>query len=416
MGQLCSNFSERSPTLTADALENLEIIHKKESFKNARTNSKIFSNKTVTISEGSILPINSPSNQSTPSPLVAHLDFSPSSLIPQKTWDGERLCQENANMRTAFINYIRSQVWIHKINVDIKEQVVARRRPTMDTQEITFNEYSVHSRASSSDSREMEGVAQTMMRCTQLKIRDSMQVGQNRRIETCFTADQMKPVLLATLWPLFLESPAYEHANNKPQEPFKFHEVSADDDQEGAPSARDQEKIRHLRDIYIQTCNRTSDHELDMILHRGQWVKNLLDSLETSPLSVSISKAHLTEQAFPIIYVNRSFEIISGYPRDEVLGHGDDILVCDASERDQLAKVSEAVQRAEGIKIAITHKRRDDKTFLDFLALRPVLSREKKDYRFLIAVQYDISKAQASLREIKMVGDFLSLMANVLKG
>jgi PAS domain S-box-containing protein len=175
------------------------------------------------------------------------------------------------------------------------------------------------------------------------------------------------------------------------------------------------ERVKRVRDIYLQTAHDTTGDELDALLAQGKWLHYLLNCLENLPLSVSIASVRNSGADFPIIFVNRAFEVTTQYPRSEVLGRDDSLLLCAASEKDQVVKIADALAKAEGIKIAVTHQRRNGSEFLDFLALRPVLTRADHEYIYVVAVQYDISKAEASLKEIKAVGDFLSLMSNILK-
>lgn len=400
--------------LTAEALENLEAqATTKEMLKGSKSRSDLHSGKTTAVSHGSIVPVSMSSVSDVPA--INPADYTSSDLISKKVWKGQTTCKNDEHMRKAFIGYILSLSWTCKLTLDIREQVVTRRRPTADNQEITFNEYSVHSIRSGSERKGMGSVAATMMRVTQLKMRDSGDRDRDRRADSVFSNEQMISVLITTLWPLFLESEAYQHACKRSEEPFVYPAQMEEDNGPPQP-AREREKVRRLRDIYVNAAKAIYEVELDACLRGGTWAANVLDYLEQLPLSVSVGRLDPNTLQRTVIYVNNAFEASTFYPRNEVLGRVDDFLLCPASDADQLAKVNDAMRKGDGIKIAITHQRNGGSTFPDFLALRPVLHRNTHDCICVIAVHYDVSHDQASVREIKLVNDFLLLMANVLKG
>lgn len=259
-----------------------------------------------------------------------------------------------------------------------------------------------------------------MMKCTQLKIRDTMDgvPKPNRRklsvIETCFNTEELRDILVTTLWPLFLSSEAFQHFLHNPEEPFILYEG---DESPSAPNFRcsESEKARQMKEVYLQTAQTVSDEYLNKILIEGRWADKVLSYLEKAPFSFSISSADREAKGFPIVYVNGAFESTTRYERSEVIGRGHGFLRSPNTEEDQLMKIADALSKGEGCKIAITNRRKNGVDFLNFLALRPVLSRDSGDYKYVIAVQYDITNAEASLRQMKMVNDFLSLVGNILK-
>ncbi|RYG69722.1 PAS domain-containing protein [archaeon] len=404
--------------MTADALEHLEILQKQESFKSSRKNYS-------SVKTSSIHSL--PSNR-IEKPYVANLDqYPPSALLSQPIWNGQELCQTNDVVRSTFNSYVRSLRWLENLTVDIHEQVVMRRRTTQDTQEISFNEYSVRSRTSSeNNSKDMEQVANTMMRCTQLKIRDSMHSSPRRKhaIETCFPSDQIRNLLLTTLWPLFIETEGYKQAVQE-HSVHLYDLVDSNESSRYIPqdtSAINQERIKHIKDIYLQTAQRIKEEEVQALLVQGKWASELLDYVDTMPLSVSIHQVTQhpaspdRSPSFPIVFVNRAYEQTTLFSKSDVLGRTDEFLIGPSTEADQLLKLKESLYKGEGAKIAITHTRKNGSDFLDFLALRPVVSRRSEEYKYVIMVQYDISKAEANLKEIRMVADFLTLVGNILKG
>lgn len=431
MGATCScsvhaaNDQRVVPYLSADTLENFDVVQSEK----ASASNKLGSEKTIFMTtsgnSASAAVLRRPASLKDILKRAASLkdahradlkDFPPRRIFDNKLWDGQELCKQDASVRAAFTAYVFSNAWADKVSIDLHEQII-RRRPTQDTQEITFNDYSVKNRSHSTDSKDMEAVANTIMRCTQLKIRDSMDMSKKRHrfVETCFTSEQMHCVLIATLWPLFYTPDNYSLAvavAGSRESFFRCDEsVSTRDSVCSRPN--DSEKVKQVREIYSQTAQYLTAAMVDRLLVQGQWADNILAYVEKLPFSVSISS---NTSGYPVIYVNEAFEQTTKYPRQEVLGRSHSILQCENTERDQTQKIADALRKGESVKVAITNKKKNGHEFLNFLALRPVLTRETEECVCVIAVQYDISKAEASLKEMKMINDFLSLMGNILKG
>ncbi|RYG93435.1 hypothetical protein EON65_58905, partial [archaeon] len=181
MGQVCSNgvrSVQTQPKLTKDTLEANDILSRSASLSSL-DKSKLASDKTTKAGSSAKL-LSRRSAQIMPQFSTANLShYPPEKLFSKKIWEGEKICQSNEKIRHAFVDYIFSYVWVEKVELDINEMMI-RRRPTQDTQEITFNDYSVRSRSTSADSKDMEAVASAMMRVTQLKIKDSMETANKK--------------------------------------------------------------------------------------------------------------------------------------------------------------------------------------------------------------------------------------------
>jgi PAS domain S-box-containing protein len=422
--------SDISATLTADTLENYKVLSRNDSFANSfnekdrmkpvRTSTKS-SSSSVSISFGfgsnrSITAVN-------PKHFTAH------SLISKRIWEGQKLCYKNKIARATFASYVTGMTWMGKISVQLLEQIVRRRR-TQDTQDITFNDYSLYarSRSGSRDSRDREDMALTMRRCTQLKFKDSMdQATQRKRdlIETCFKEEEMKYILLVSLWPIFVESPEYQSIFSS--EPCIIYEDSGEgnDDVSEFDSAKkndsikeqDMERTKRLKDIYYQTAKLMTEEEIEEIMVAGNWIERCLTILDNASFSISIASAEHRQDGLPLVYVNKSFERVTLYSKSEAVGRPCKFLQCNRTEQDQLEKITEAIGKGESIKVAVTNARKDGSEFLNFLALRPVFDREITSHMtYVVGVQYDVTKEEASLREIKMVEDFLTMICTFLKG
>lgn len=401
----CSSSSSRSPSsslpLTA---ETLKVLARTDSFNQSiRDNSsKKKPSRRSTQSSGTSMTFSIAFNSSTRGSAhhVNVANFTPSDIICKKTWEGQKLCAKNDQVREVFLNYIQNMTWMEKVSVALLEQVVKRRR-TQDIHEVMVSEYSIYprSRSSSHDSRDREEITSTMRRVTQLKVRDGVDQAMNKKdlIETCFTNDELKFLLLVTIWPIFAESSEYLSITTAGNEPFICYENEENDEERGGdatvPTAADNtepsssstackksasnrehdtEKTKRVKDIYYQTAKTFSTLELLVTLKAGNWCDRMLLILENLRLPLTIASADRKNSGFPLMFVNQSFEKMTQYSRDEALGRPCKFLQCDRTELDQVAKISEALGKGEGFKVAITNARKDGSEFLNFLAIRPV--------------------------------------------
>ena len=430
MGTCSSKNAVKAATaaeLTADALENLKVLTRNDSYANSmHERDRVKPQRTSTKSSNTSLSISFGFNSNRSGTSVSPRHFSAHNLISKRTWEGQKLCFRNENARSVYADYVTGMTWMEKISVQLLEQIVRRRR-TQDTQEITFNDYSLYprSRNSSRDSRDREDMAMTMRRCTQLKFKDSMdQAAQRKRdlIETCFNEEEMKYILLISLWPIFQESPEFQSIYSA--EPCIIYEegdsasIFDDSGKKTDPSKdQDMERTKRLKDIYYQTAKLMSEEDIVEILAAGNWIEKSLNILENATYSVSIATAERRQEGLPLVYVNKAFEKTTLYTKGEAIGRPCKFLQCERTERDQLEKIGEAISKGESIKVAVTNARKDGSEFLNFLALRPVFDRDIANHMtYVVAVQYDVTKEEASLKEIKMVEDFLAMMCNILKG
>jgi PAS domain S-box-containing protein len=208
--------------------------------------------------------------------------------------------------------------------------------------------------------------------------------------------------------------------NSLEETPHKFNNHNNNNNNNKEIKEEDHERTQRLKEIYYQTAISLQENDYLFMLQKGNWVEEILTSIEASSLSVSIAIASspITGQryeGFPLVYVNKAFEKTTLYSRNEILGKSCKFLQSEKTEMEQMQKITEALSKGESIKIAMTNVRKDRSEFLNFLALRPVFSAENT-MLYVIAVQYDISKEEASLREIKMVEDFLALMCTIMQG
>jgi PAS domain S-box-containing protein len=101
----------------------------------------------------------------------------------------------------------------------------------------------------------------------------------------------------------------------------------------------------------------------------------------------------------PIVFVNQAFQDLTGYDREEIVGHNCRFLQGPETDRATVARLADAIAKHEPINVDLLNYRKDGSTFWNALYVSPVKG-EDGDVQFFFASQLDISDriaAQAAL-------------------
>ncbi|MBX3138970.1 PAS domain-containing protein [Candidatus Obscuribacterales bacterium] len=113
----------------------------------------------------------------------------------------------------------------------------------------------------------------------------------------------------------------------------------------------------------------------------------------------------------PIIYVNPSFLDMSGYTRDEVIGHNCRFLQGDDRDQEGLQQLREAIQKQESITVVLRNYRKNHTLFWNELTVSPVHDESGGLINF-IGVQNDITDRKESE---KAISEFYSKISHELR-
>jgi len=108
----------------------------------------------------------------------------------------------------------------------------------------------------------------------------------------------------------------------------------------------------------------------------------------------------------PIVYANKAFEDISGYPRDEVIGKNCRFLQGDDRDQEARGKLREAIKECQPVEITLRNYRKNGELFYNHLALTPLFDREGKLIYYL-GVQYDVTRQIQAEEEIQRLSQAL---------
>jgi PAS domain S-box-containing protein len=108
----------------------------------------------------------------------------------------------------------------------------------------------------------------------------------------------------------------------------------------------------------------------------------------------------------PIVYVNKAFERLTGYGREEIVGFNCRFL--QGEDRNQLARqqIAEAMKKHESLEVTLRNYKKDGTLFHNRLKITPLFDRKKRVIYYL-GVQYDITEQVNLNNEIKELNDLL---------
>jgi PAS domain S-box-containing protein len=215
------------------------------------------------------------------------------------------------------------------------------------------------------------------------------------------------------MFPIFIISDAY----------YEWKEFDRRYGDEGEEKMQ-QRKVESTKGIAIAHSSyesRVFDHalatvdlkEIDQLLESGSWLTSLLVAVENLPVCVSLASASENRPGFPLIYVNKYFEKITGYNRSEIIGQNCRFLQAGKSEQDCIDRLSDALRNAKPIRLAITNFRKDGIPFKNLLAMKPIMDENGK-YRYVVGVQFDVTQDAATPTKLKLAEEVMRMMPNVI--
>lgn len=178
--------------------------------------------------------------------------------------------------------------------------------------------------------------------------------------------NKIRDILLAAIFPIFLRSNQYlELIEMKSRSgsfviqlpPERCRDFTTREDR--LDSLFQECEMMDTREVIMQAAASVDENEIDTLLSSGKWLRNLLASVENLNFCVTLATARPDRRGFPLIYVNKAFERLSGYAREEIVGQNCKFLQSEWTEEDQIKIIVESLATAQPCKVAITNKRKD---------------------------------------------------------
>ncbi|MXR41407.1 PAS domain-containing protein [Halobaculum sp. WSA2] len=120
-------------------------------------------------------------------------------------------------------------------------------------------------------------------------------------------------------------------------------------------------------------------------------------ALDEAPIGITISDA--TDPEEPMIYMNDSFEEITGYPPEEVIGTNHRFLQGPETDPDTVADVAEAIDERRGIQTVLRNYTRDGTEFWNQISISPILD-EHGEVSHFVGFQMDVTERKRAQQEL----------------
>jgi len=184
--------------------------------------------------------------------------------------------------------------------------------------------------------------------------------------EQAETAMKIKSLLLSSIFPIFLNSTEYRQWIETKSNTGNVDIIIPSRNQIDYSTRDDrlddlfsQNLPYNTNTVVAEAAASVDDEEIESLMSSGHWLGNLLATVESLRLCVSLSTARTERPGFPLIYVNKAFEEVTGYSRSEIVGQNCRFLQSEFSERDQIELMCKALSTAQPVKVAITNRRKD---------------------------------------------------------
>ena len=121
-------------------------------------------------------------------------------------------------------------------------------------------------------------------------------------------------------------------------------------------------------------------------------------AVRTTRMPMLITDPHQPDN--PIVFVNDAFSKLTGYSREEILGNNCRFLQGPGTNKDDVARLRNAIARKEAIEVDLLNYRKDGSSFWNRLLISPVFD-EEGAVRHFFASQFDVSPDRRRYSELQ---------------
>lgn len=108
----------------------------------------------------------------------------------------------------------------------------------------------------------------------------------------------------------------------------------------------------------------------------------------------------------PIVYANAAFELITGYDRDEIVGHNCRFLQGEDRDQAGIERIREAMREQQPVTVTLRNYRKDGTLFHNRFSIRPLFDRQGNLIYFL-GIQYDVTNQVQAEEELQRLNALL---------
>lgn len=110
----------------------------------------------------------------------------------------------------------------------------------------------------------------------------------------------------------------------------------------------------------------------------------------------------------PIVYANKAFEDMCGYPKEEIVGRNCRFLQGKDRDQPEIDRLRHAIKKGEAVEVTLRNYKKDGELFYNRLDIKPLLD-DRGNIVYYLGVQYDITDQVNAKQEIEKLSQQLKI-------
>jgi len=151
---------------------------------------------------------------------------------------------------------------------------------------------------------------------------------------------------------------------------------------------------------------------LDINLSQKNLLELLINAVNQTDVGVTIADARLDDM--PLIFVNKAFEEMTGYPASEVIGSNCRFLQGDSRQEEKRKLMRESIEERRNCKVLLRNYRKNGEPFVNELHLSPILD-DNGQLSHYVGVQHDVSEREELQEKLEIRKSLLASVNKKLK-
>lgn len=171
-----------------------------------------------------------------------------------------------------------------------------------------------------------------------------------------------------------------------------------------------------VHELLINGLNSIEKNEYTILTKYAHWLRDVIITVENIPISVSISSCKQTNNIhYPLVYVNKAFEHMTKYKRDDIIGQNCNFLQTFKNDMENNAReeMKKTLSSGNSCKILITNYKKDGSSFRNLLSLFPIKYKHGETCYYM-GIQCDVSDPNTPYNYIMLVDDLMSILPKVI--
>ena len=136
-------------------------------------------------------------------------------------------------------------------------------------------------------------------------------------------------------------------------------------------------------------------------------------ALDEAPIGITISDA--THPDDPLIYVNDSFEGMTGYPPEEILGANHRFLQGPETDPDRVAELAEGITNDQDTRVVLRNYTREGALFWNQVDISPIFD-ENGEVTHYVGFQMDVTERKAAQQQLETEREALDRLLERVNG